>query len=77
MLLTLEQRVTVMNSRPAENASDSEAQDQLTGSDELTLTALAQAALDGLADIAEGRLIEDIELDQALAVVLPQPGLKD
>ncbi len=64
-----------MSSRPTDRASDIEAQDQLTELDELGGWVLAKAALDGLADMAEGRLVEDGELEKALAVVLPQPRL--
>ncbi|MEO3711468.1 hypothetical protein [Roseateles flavus] len=66
-----------MSPRPTDRASDIEAQDQLTELDELGGWVLAKAALDGLADMAEGRLVEDGELEKALAVVLPQPRFKD
>ena len=66
-----------MNSRPTYRASDNEAKDQLTELSEYAGSVLAQAALEGLADMAEGRLVDGDELDQALALALPQPRLKD
>jgi hypothetical protein len=66
-----------MSSRPTDRASDSEDQDRLTELSEHASLVLAQATLEGLADMAEGRLVEGCELDKALAVVPPQPRLKD
>lgn len=64
-----------MSSRPANEASDSEANDRLTELSEYAGLVLGQAALDGLADMAEGRLAEGGELGEVLAVVPPQPRL--
>ncbi|MDC6168387.1 hypothetical protein [Paucibacter sp. XJ19-41] len=66
-----------MSSRPTNGASNSEAQDQLTELTEHARLMLAQAALDGLTEVAEGRLLEDGLLDQALTVVPPKARLKD
>lgn len=75
--MTLEHWGNVMSSRPTDRASDSVAKDRPTEFSEHAASVLAQAALEGLADMAEGRLVEGGELDKALAVVLPQPRLKD
>lgn len=66
-----------MNSRPNDVAPSSEGPDQLNELSERAALVLAHAALEGLVDMTEGRLLEDSELDQALAVVSPQPRLKD
>ncbi|WP_271007427.1 hypothetical protein [Paucibacter sp. B51] len=66
-----------MNSRPNDGAPSSENPDQLNELSERAALALAHAALEGLVDMTKGRLLEDSELDQALAVVSPQPRLKD
>ncbi len=62
-----------MSSPSTDRASDSEAQDRLTMLAEHAALVLAAAALDGLADVAAGHLLNDCELDQALAGASPRP----
>lgn len=66
-----------MSSHPNDRASDCEASERPTEFSDHAALVLAQAALEGLADMAEGRLVEGGKLDKALAVVPPQPRLKD
>lgn len=66
-----------MSSLPTDGAPGSEGKDCPTEFSDHAALVLAHAALEGLVDMTKGRLLEDSELDQALAVVSPQPRLKD
>lgn len=66
-----------MSSLPTDGAPGSEGKDCPTEFSDHAALVLAQAALEGLADLTEGRLVEGGELDKALAVLPPQPRVKD
>lgn len=58
-----------MGLSPTDGESSSDDQDRLTEWAERSNLLLARAALDGLVDLAAGRLLDDGELDQALVVM--------
>lgn len=64
-----------MSSLPTDWAFESVAKDRPAEFSDHAALVPAQAALEGLADMAAGRLVEGGELGKALAVVPPQPRL--